>query len=129
MAALSAFPAAAQSVPSVAAVAPTREEIQRAAPDVEPQRRTRLTVEGGIERAPCPLADPRYAGVTVTLRDVQFDNLRVLSKDALRPAFADYVGKAVPIAAVCEIRDAAGSSPRSRFPRSASRTASSTSMS
>lgn len=107
LAALVALPAAAQNAPSPADVAPTREEIQRAAPGPAPERRSRLTVDGGIERAPCPLADPRFANVTVTLSDVQFDNLRVVSRDLLRPAFADYLGKTVPIAAVCEIRDAA----------------------
>ena len=102
-----AAPAAAQNVPSVTNVAPTREEINRVPQNAAPAPPSRLTVDGGVERAPCPLADPRFADVTVTLSDVQFDNLRGASKDALRPAYADFLGKTVPIAAVCEIRDAA----------------------
>ena len=104
---IAGVPAAAQNVPSVTNVAPTREEINRIPEGTAPARQSRLTVDGGVERAPCPLADPRFADVTVTLSDVAFDNLRVLPKDALRPAFADFLGKTVPIAAICEIRDAA----------------------
>ncbi len=106
---VAAAPAAAQNVPvpSVTSVAPTREEINRIPEGTTPRPPSRLTVDGGVERAPCPLADPRFADVTVTLSDVQFDNLRVVSKDVLRPAYADFLGKTVPIAAVCEIRDAA----------------------
>ena len=87
--------------------APTREEIERV--PVGPDRRapSRLTVEGGIERAPCALADPRFANVTVTLSSVSFDNLRAVSPELLRPAYESFIGKTVPIAAVCEIRDAA----------------------
>ena len=101
------------SISAVAATAhaqvspPTREEIERVptAPAAPPP--SRLTVEGGVERAPCPLAEPRFADVTVTLSDVTFDNLRVVSPVLLRPAYEAYVGKTVPIATVCEIRDAA----------------------
>jgi hemolysin activation/secretion protein len=86
---------------------PTREEIERIPTAPAPPPPSRLTVEGGIERAPCPLAEPRFADVTVTLSDVAFDNLRVVSPALLRPAYEAYIGKTVPIAVVCEIRDAA----------------------
>jgi len=100
---ISAMATAAQAQVS----APTREEIQRvpSAPAVGPP--SRLTVEGGIERAPCPLADPRFADVSVTVNEVVFDNLRLVSPALLRPAYEAFVGKTVPIATVCEIRDAA----------------------
>ena len=39
-------------------IAPTRDELTRDRP-VEAQRRPTLNVIGGIERSPCPLADPR----------------------------------------------------------------------
>jgi hemolysin activation/secretion protein len=85
----------------------TREEVNRA--DLQPQAAppSRLTVEGGIERAPCALADARFADVKVTLSDVVFDNLKGVSPADLRPAYADLIGKTLPISAVCEIRDAA----------------------
>lgn len=87
---------------------PTREEIERGrAPLAEPQRPTRLTVEGDIERAPCPLADPQYAELTVTISGVEFAGLQGLSPDMLRPAWEGYAGQEMPIAALCEIRDTA----------------------
>ena len=100
-----AAPLGAQSLPG--RVAPTREEVDR--PDLRPraQAPARLTVEGEIERAPCPLAAPTYQGITFTLSDVVFNNLTGASPADLRPAFADYVGQTVPIATVCEIRDRA----------------------
>jgi hemolysin activation/secretion protein len=98
-------PALAQSVPDVAT--PTREEIDR--PDLRPAARppARLSVEGDVERAPCPLAAPNYAGITFTLSDVVFNNLAGVSAADLRGTFAEYVGQTVPLATVCEIRDRA----------------------
>ncbi|HWL46745.1 MAG TPA: ShlB/FhaC/HecB family hemolysin secretion/activation protein [Sphingomonadaceae bacterium] len=86
---------------------PTREEVNRTAPDAVQRAPSLLTVTGGIERAPCPLADPRFAAVTVTLRDAVFDNLQAVPAEALRPAYQAYLGREMPIAVVCEIRDAA----------------------
>ncbi|MET0270339.1 MAG: ShlB/FhaC/HecB family hemolysin secretion/activation protein, partial [Sphingomonas sp.] len=105
-----ATPAAAQvAVPATPPVAPpaTREEIQRAPVGPRAEAPSRLTVEGGVERAPCPLADPRFANVTVTITAAQFDNLRAVPAEALRPAYEAFLGKPQPIAVVCEIRDAA----------------------
>ena len=85
----------------------TREEIQRAPIGPDTRAPSRLTVEGGVERAPCPLADPRFKDVTVTITEAQFDNLRVVPAEALRPAYESFLGKPQPIAVVCEIRDAA----------------------
>lgn len=86
--------------------APTREEIERGrAPVTEPQRPTRLTVEGDVERAPCPLADPQYANLTVSISAVQFEGLQGLSPELLRPAWESHVGRDMPIAELCEIRD------------------------
>jgi len=100
-------PALAQVAPPPRSELPTREEINRAAPPADLRPPSRLTVEGGIERAPCPLADPRFADVRVTIREALFDNLRMVSPDTLRPAYEAYLGTEQPIAVVCEIRDAA----------------------
>ncbi|RED15771.1 ShlB/FhaC/HecB family hemolysin secretion/activation protein [Parasphingopyxis lamellibrachiae] len=101
--------AVAQSGP-----APTREEIQpdRLTPGTG-QPADRLEVEGGIERAPCPLAQPQFAAIRFRLSDAVFANLRGISADRIRPAFADYLGQEVPISIVCEIRDRAASILRS----------------
>ncbi|OHT20413.1 ShlB/FhaC/HecB family hemolysin secretion/activation protein [Edaphosphingomonas haloaromaticamans] len=108
---VSGAPAAAQVAPPLppGAIpgAPTREEIERAPTAPVARSPARLTVEGGIERAPCPLAGDRFKDISVTLSAVQFDNLRVVPAEMLRPAYEAYIGRTVPIAAVCEIRDAA----------------------
>jgi hemolysin activation/secretion protein len=88
-------------------VAPTREEVERTAPGGEQPSRPSLTVEGGVERAPCALDRPEYRDIRFTVSEVVFDNLRGLSADALRPAYADFLGREVPVATICEIRDRA----------------------
>jgi len=96
----------AQDLP-VGQVAPTREEVERAPLTPPVEAPPRLTVEGGIERAPCALADPAYRDVTFTVNDVVFEDLRAVSPAMLRPAYAEYIGTTQPIAVVCEIRDRA----------------------
>lgn len=96
----------------VAGGAPTREEIQRAPTAPTPPPGARITVEGEVERAPCPLADPAYKDITVTLSGVEFSGLQGISPDLLKPAYADMIGKTVPIASVCEIRDLAATALR-----------------
>jgi hemolysin activation/secretion protein len=71
------------------------------------QRPSRLTVEGGVERAPCALAAPEFRSVTFTLNRVVFDNLKGLPPEALQSAYADYVGKQEPVSVICDIRDRA----------------------
>src|SRR6478735_2118407 len=79
------IPALAQSI------APTRDELTRINPPEAPSRPT-LNVVGGIERSPCPLADPRYADVKVTIRDVQFNNLKGATPDEMLPAWSPFAG-------------------------------------
>lgn len=100
--AASASPLAAQT-----ATAPTREEIERVPTAPRDRMPARLRVEGGIEHAPCPLADARFASVSVPLNAVRFEGLRGLNEAALRPAYQDHLGKTVPLATICEIRDRA----------------------
>ena len=86
---------------------PTREEVARPLPDRSDPAVTRLEVQGGVERAPCALDRPEYQGIRFTLNDVVFDNLRGLAPEALRPAYAPYVGREHPVSIICEIRDRA----------------------
>lgn len=110
-----AAPVLAQAVPPPGSVAtpPSRAEIERV-PLPVPRRRARLTISGGIERAPCPLDDPRFASVTVKLDRVVFDKLEAVAPESLSPATADYLGRTVPISAVCAIRDVAATMLRAR---------------
>jgi hemolysin activation/secretion protein len=88
--------------------APTREEINRApalpAPSNDGQR---VTVQGGVERAPCPLADDQFKDIKVTLQSVDFANLKGVAPDGLRPAYARWIGQSIPLSTVCDIRDEA----------------------
>lgn len=95
----------AQVPPTVAP--PTREEVNRGQPVTPISPPSRLTIEGGIERAPCPLADPRFEGVTVTLSEARFEGLKGADPASLKPAYESYIGKTIPLAAVCDMRDAA----------------------
>lgn len=101
------------AVAQVAPRAPTREELSPAERqgDVAPQG-SRLTVEGGVERAPCPLADPRFTNVTVNFASVQFDGLRGVEPEALKDSWSDFAGREVPIASLCEVRDRAATALR-----------------
>ncbi|MEZ5707792.1 MAG: ShlB/FhaC/HecB family hemolysin secretion/activation protein [Blastomonas sp.] len=98
-----ALPVQAQvNVPSP----PTREEVDRPVPRAE-ERGPRLEVEGDIERSPCPLRDPSYAGVRLTLNQVTFNNLKGATADEMRAAYAPYLGTEQQVGVLCDIRDAA----------------------
>lgn len=73
-----------------------------------------LSVDGGIERSPCPLADPQYADIKVTLGKVTFAGLKEIDASELAGTWTPFAGTAQPIAVLCEIRDAAGTMLRNR---------------
>jgi hemolysin activation/secretion protein len=85
---------------------PTREELRPTAPEIR-QAPSRLSVEGDIERSPCPLADPSYADIMVDVNSVLFNNLKGATAQEMEAAYAPYLGTKQPIAIICEIRDAA----------------------
>jgi hemolysin activation/secretion protein len=90
------------------ASAPTREEINRGR--LDEQLRTEgqaVAVEEGVERAPCPLANPQFADLRFTLQRAEFSGLDRLEPGLVDPAWRDLVGQELPVAAVCEIRDRA----------------------
>ena len=88
-------------------VAPTREAVQRPLPAPGERPPANLTIEGGVERAPCALDRPEYRDIRFTVTNVQFDDLRGLSPEDLRPAYAPFLGQEHPVALLCEIRDRA----------------------
>jgi hemolysin activation/secretion protein len=97
--------AEAQTVPAQPRP-PTREEVERPRPrDAEP--RSRLSVEGGVERAPCALEGEAFRDIRFTPRSVTFGGLKEFPEEALRPAFEPFLGREQPVAVLCEIRDRA----------------------
>lgn len=70
---------------------------------------SRLTVEGDIERGPCPLADPSFAGTRVSFSTVSFSGLPGVPPSALDAAWQGFAGPEQPIAVLCEVRDRAAS--------------------
>jgi hemolysin activation/secretion protein len=103
---LASLPAglAAQTTPL--RLPPTREEVTRpqANPPTPPSR---LEVEGGIERAPCALDGPDFKSIHFVMRGAEFDGLQGLTRADLATAYAPFIGRDVPIATVCDIRDRA----------------------
>ena len=105
--ALIATPLALASDPvSAQIVTPTREELSGISRPGDVQK-PRLTLQGGIERSPCALADPQYADVLVTVREVEFNGLKGATPEELEGAWKPFEGIEQPVAVLCEIRDAA----------------------
>ncbi|WP_428682990.1 ShlB/FhaC/HecB family hemolysin secretion/activation protein [Sphingopyxis sp.] len=103
--------AQAQIAPSV----PTREEIQRPTlPPSAPPGEQVVSADDSIERAPCPLANPEFSNVRVTVRDVQFSPVEGIDTSMLGASWRDKVGQDLPIAVVCDIRDRAATMLRAK---------------
>mgnify|MGYP000645744022 CR=1 FL=1 len=100
--------AACLATPAQAQTGPTREEIRRE--QLDQRLRTEgqaVTPEGEIERAPCPLANPQFADLRFTFRGVDFSGLDTIDPAMLEPAWRQYIGQELPVAAICDIRDRA----------------------
>ena len=95
------------TVPIPQIVPPNRSQVERVPVPAEIVPHGRLTISGGIEHSPCPLDTPRFAAVKVALATVVFDGMGPVDPASLDPAWRPLVGQTVPIATICEIRDAA----------------------
>jgi len=86
---------------------PTREELT--APQQRPEVRqgTTLTVDGQMERRPCALDQAEYADLTLTLSGVTYTGADRAADVALAQAHEGYLGRELPIRALCDIRDRA----------------------
>ncbi len=111
--------AAGLVVPSAALAqatgAPTREELNR--PGIESELRgdrSAVSVEGGIERAPCPLAAPQFQDLTFTFTAAEFAGLNGIDAGLLDASWADYVGQEIAVATICDIRDRAATALRAQ---------------
>lgn len=103
MGAMVSVPALAQTV-----TPPTREEIRRDRIEEGLAMESEvLTVDPDLTRAPCPLADPRYADVRFTLASASFSGAEQVEPGLLDGAWRGLVGEELKIAQVCDIRDRA----------------------
>jgi hemolysin activation/secretion protein len=108
-----AMPAAAlaQATPQI----PTREEIQQPTlTPLTPPNEQVVSAEDGIERAPCPLGNPEFSSVRITLRGVEFSSVEGIDTAMLASSWSDKVGQDLPISVVCDIRDRAATMLRAR---------------
>ncbi len=96
------------------AVSPqTREELDPARTIIAtPPVKSRLQVEGGVERGPCPLADPAYGAIKVTFGRVTFAGLSAVPAGTLDSTWQDMAGREMPLASLCEVRDRAATALR-----------------
>ncbi|MEO6041660.1 MAG: ShlB/FhaC/HecB family hemolysin secretion/activation protein [Croceibacterium sp.] len=86
---------------------PTRQDLNVGRPSAPAANRSRLSIEGGIEHGPCPLADPAFAETRVNFSRVEFTGLPDVPASALEPAWRDFAGRDLPVASLCEVRDRA----------------------
>jgi hemolysin activation/secretion protein len=106
-------PAFGQTAPPPTLGVPTRDELETInRPRIE--EAPRLDIAGGIERAPCPLADPQYKDIPVTISHVTFNNLKGATGADLEAAWKPFAGQPQSVAVICEIRDAAATILRNR---------------
>ncbi|WAT16838.1 BamA/TamA family outer membrane protein [Aurantiacibacter sp. MUD11] len=86
---------------------PTRDELRVPQPRAEQRQGVTLTIDGQMERRACALDNPDYADLTVTLNAVTFTGAERASDAVLSTAYEGYLGRELPIRALCDIRDRA----------------------
>ena len=97
----------AQAAPTVSP--PTREEIERGVREgtLEQQGAPVSVDTGEVERAPCPLASPDFAGIRFKVESVDFSGVDKIPEIDLSQSYRQYIGTDQPVAVICEIRDRA----------------------
>ena len=78
------------------------------------ERGVTLTVDGDFERPPCALDRPEFANIRFTVKGAQFNGLERVPGLSLDAAFADYVGRELPVSVLCDIRAEANAILRSQ---------------
>lgn len=88
--------------------APTREEVLRGELDRQLRQGSEaIDASDAYDRAPCPLADPKFADLRLTLTSVSFAGADTVEPGLLDAAWRDYAGKEIAVSAICDIRDRA----------------------
>ncbi|MBO9518443.1 MAG: ShlB/FhaC/HecB family hemolysin secretion/activation protein [Porphyrobacter sp.] len=102
-----ALPSAALAQQGVVPNPPTSTDLNVARDEAGQPRPSTLSVEGDIERGPCPLSDPSFANTRVTFSAVEFSGLPGIPASVLDASWTDLKGRELPIASLCEVRDRA----------------------
>ena len=97
----------AQTAPVVSP--PTREEIERGVREgtLEQQGAPVSVDTGDVERAPCPLASPDFAGIRLKVESVEFSGIDKIPEVDLSQSYRPYIGTDQPVGVICELRDRA----------------------
>lgn len=105
--ALASLPLAA-AAQSTIQPAPTREEVLRQEIDRQLREGSEaIDASAAFARAPCPLADAKFADIKLTLPAVVFTGAEGVEPGLLDAAWRGYAGREIPVATICEIRDRA----------------------
>lgn len=78
------------------------------------ETRATLTIDGGLERAPCALDREEYADLRFTLNGADFIGLDAVPGLSLEGAYQSYRGRELPLSVLCDIRAQANSILRSQ---------------
>jgi hemolysin activation/secretion protein len=107
--------AMAQVQPPAGSSPPTREEVERGVAQGTLNKGEPVAVDtSAVERAPCALASPEFAGIRLKLSSVTFSGLDAVPGQDLSDTWREYVGTDQPVAVICEIRDRAATRLRRR---------------
>lgn len=99
---------AAPPPPPAGAQPPTREEIERGVAEGTLNKSGPVAVDtSAVERAPCPLSSPDFAGIRLKLSSVMFAGMEKLPGVDLSDSYREYVGTDQPVSIICDIRDRA----------------------
>ncbi len=71
---------------------------------MEQRSTSTLTVDGDMARTACALDNPDLATVRVSLARINFVGADAATGVDLTPAYADYIGRDLPISVLCDIR-------------------------
>lgn len=112
--AVAAQPAAAQQQPQLPSLTPPNRS-DLIPPELRREERSvTLTVDGDFERPPCALDRAEFADIRFTVKGAVFNGLDRVPGLSLDSAFADYVGRELPVSVLCDIRAEANAILRSQ---------------
>lgn len=88
--------------------APTREEVLRQEIDRKLREGSEaIDASAAFARAPCPLADAKFAAIKLTLTSVVFAGAEGVEPGLLDAAWREFAGREIAVARICDIRDRA----------------------